>query len=207
MSRTLEYKALLFDLGGVVLRLNPERVLRIWSNYGDAEFTEVASKWQIGEPYKLHEIGEINFIQLTNHLANLLGIEMTQDQWLTGWNALFDGVFEDVVDRLALIAHKMPIYAYTNTNREHSDVWSLRYAEELSSFKRIYVSSEIHKRKPDISSFQWVAEDMGYSEQDIFFFDDNIENIMGAKRAGMHAQHVDDPQITASVLDKIILTL
>ena len=48
---------------------------------------------------------------------------------------------------------------------------------------------------------------MGYSERDIFFFDDNVENIMGAKRAGMHAQHVDDPQITASVLDKIILTL
>lgn len=207
MSSTPQYKALLFDLGGVILRLNPERVLRTWSNYGNLEFEDVASRWQIGEAYKRHEIGEISFAQLTKHLGSLLGIEMTQNQWLAGWNALFDGVFEDVVDRLALIAQKLPIYAYTNTNPEHKDVWSLRYAKELSSFKRIYVSSDIQKRKPDISSFQWVANDMGYSEQNIFFFDDNLENIMGAKEAGMRVQHVDDPQITASVIDKLMLTL
>ena len=207
MSSTPQYKALLFDLGGVILRLNPEKVLRTWSNYGNLEFEDVASRWQIGEAYKRHEIGEISFAQLTKHLCSLLGIEMTQNQWLAGWNALFDGVFEDVIDRLALIAQKLPIYAYTNTNPEHKDVWSLRYAKELSSFKRIYVSSDIQKRKPDIRSFQWVANDMGYSEQNIFFFDDNLENIMGAKEAGMRVQHVDDPQITASVIDKLMLTL
>ena len=207
MSSTRQYKALLFDLGGVILRLNPEKVLRTWSKYGNLEFEDVASRWLIGEAYKRHEIGEISFVQLTQHLGSLLGIEMTQNQWLAGWNALFDGVYKDVVDRLAVIAQKLPIYAYTNTNPEHKDVWSLRYTKELSSFKRIYVSSDIQKRKPDISSFQWVANDMGYSEQDIFFFDDNLENIMGAKEAGMCVQHIDDPKITASVIDKLMLTL
>ena len=204
MNTDPQYKALLFDLGGVILRLNPERVLRIWSAYGGAEFTALSSKWQIGEPYKLHETGEMDFPQLTKHLTNLLGIEITQEQWLFGWNSLFDGVFKDVIERITVIAKELPIYAYSNTNPEHVEVWSREYAEALTPFTQIYVSSEIRRRKPDIASFQWVANDMGYSEQEILFFDDNMENIEGAKRAGMHVHHITGPEITKTVLDEII---
>ncbi|TNF90047.1 MAG: HAD family phosphatase, partial [Gammaproteobacteria bacterium] len=49
----------------------------------------------------------------------------------------------------------------------------------------IYVSFTIGLRKPDQAAFEWVADAMQLSPEEILFLDDNPENVAGAIRSGL----------------------
>jgi FMN phosphatase YigB (HAD superfamily) len=69
-------------------------------------------------------------------------------------------------------------------------VWATRYARELSVFRSIFVSFEMGLRKPDPRAFGAVAQRTGFPASAFLFFDDTLENVMGARRVGMQAVHV-----------------
>jgi putative hydrolase of the HAD superfamily len=85
---------------------------------------------------------------------------------------------------------KIPIYAFTNSNPTHQQVWSQRFAAILSLFHTVFVSSELGKRKPEPEVFHTVAEAMGIKLPRIVFFDDSLENVEGARAIGLQAVHV-----------------
>ena len=84
----------------------------------------------------------------------------------------------------------MPIYAFTNSNRTHQIAWAKRFSETLSLFDALFISSEIGKRKPEPAAFQIVAESIGLEFHQMLFFDDSIENIIGARKLGLNTVHV-----------------
>lgn len=88
---------------------------------------------------------------------------------------------------LATAARHLPLYAFTNSNPTHQREWSARYAAELSSFRDIFVSSDLGLRKPDRAAFAAVAGRTGFRPAEILFFDDTAENVTGARAAGLQA--------------------
>ncbi|MNC96516.1 Alpha-D-glucose-1-phosphate phosphatase YihX [compost metagenome] len=74
----------------------------------------------------------------------------------------------------------------------------------LRVFRRVFVSCEIGKRKPDAEAFRAVAADMGFPESRILFFDDSLENVEGARAVGMRAVHVKSIADVENVLKSII---
>jgi putative hydrolase of the HAD superfamily len=107
-----------------------------------------------------------------------------------GWNAIFRGEIPGIRHLLSRVGRVLPLYAFTNTNAAHQAVWSMRFADLLAPFHRIYASHELGARKPDIAAFLAVAADMRVPPQRILFFDDVAENIVGARAAGMRAVQV-----------------
>jgi len=99
---------------------------------------------------------------------------------------------------LAEASQRFPLYAFTNSNPTHQAVWATRYAPELSVFRSIFVSSEMGLRKPDPGAFREIARRTGLPASAFIFFDDTLENVMGARTAGMQGVHVkstDDVRI------------
>ena len=143
----------------------------------------------------------MDFAAYAECLSARLGIELAEHDWRTGWNALFSGTFREVVDALPRAAARLPLYCFTNTNAEHQATWQARYGHCLTPFTKVYVSSEIGRRKPDAAAFAWVADDMGLRPADILFLDDSRENIRGAAAAGLQAVHVTGPDVTLRVLN------
>ena len=196
-------KALLLDLGGVVLRLRPRACFEYWADRAGVDIQDIGPRWGIDDAYRAHEVGALDFPTYTVGLGEKLGIELAERDWRTGWNALFSGTFADIVDALPRAAARIPTYCFTNTNAEHQQTWQTRYGHALTSFRKIYVSSEIGRRKPDVASFVWVAADMGVTPADILFLDDSRENVEGAASAGMQTVHVTGPEVTLDVLNEI----
>lgn len=60
----------------------------------------------------------------------------------------------------------------------------------LSAFRKVFVSSDLGKRKPEPNAFMAVAEAMAIPPPKILFFDDLLENVGAARRVGMQAVHV-----------------
>ena len=196
-------KALLLDMGGVVIEINPRAVFEHWAEAANVGIAELDSRWLLDEAYKAHEVGAIDFSAYIRTLSQRLNIELSESAWLAGWNALFVGPYAGVASALSAAAAHLPTFCYTNTNPAHQAEWSRRYQSVLSPFEKIYVSSEIGRRKPDPESFQWVAEDMGFEPSDIMFLDDSRENIRGAERAGMQTLEVTGPDVAETLLRRL----
>ena len=198
-------KAALFDMGGVLLRLRAQRTFESWSAASREPVENLRRRWLIDDAYKAFEVGDTDFEGFTAALSERLEIELSQSEWLAGWNAIFAGVHDGIVSRSRHLAERMPCYVFTNTNPEHEKIWSARYADELAHFEKIYVSSTVGVRKPGVDAYQAVLDDMGFDACDVVFFDDNAENIAGASQAALDAFHVTDVDATEQKLDALIL--
>ncbi len=194
-------KALLLDLGGVVLGLRPRACFEHWADRAGVDIRDIGPRWAIDDAYRAHEVGELDFPQYARRLSDRLGIELSEEDWRAGWNALFAEPFAEVASALPAVANRMPLYCFTNTNAEHQATWQTRFGHLLTPFRKVYVSSEIGRRKPDVASFTWVAADMGVTPSNILFLDDSRENIAGAQAAGLRAVHVTGPEVTLRVLN------
>ena len=65
------------------------------------------------------------------------------------------------------------------------------------------MSSELGLRKPDCAAFEGVANAMGIALSAILFFDDTLENVEGARAAGLQAVHVTMPSDVKCALVEI----
>ena len=196
-------RALLLDLGNVVLRVDFRRAFEYWANGAGVPAKHLHQRWQLDEAYELHEVGALEFEDYIAALSRRLMIDLPLEEWRAGWNAVFAGTYRDVHARLPQVRQRMPLYLFTNTNATHQAAWSTLYEDTLRHFDALYVSSEIGHRKPDVSAFRHVAEDMGYAPEQIVFVDDTKENVLGASAAGMDARMVTDENDVVRILDEL----
>ena len=69
-------KAILLDLGGVVLGINVAQVFQTWARRAGVESERIQHRWVMDEAYKLHEIGAIDFAEYARRLGQQLRVNM-----------------------------------------------------------------------------------------------------------------------------------
>lgn len=197
-------QAVLLDLGNVVLGIDFRRVFSAWASSANVDETVFYERWALDQAYKDHEIGALDFAAYTRALSARFDVEMSVPAWRDGWNDLWTEPFHDVVALLPLVAERYHLCGFTNTNQTHANRWRAAFPDELSSFAKIYVSSEIGLRKPDTESFSYVCADMGATAANTTFLDDTLENVEGAQRAGLEAVHVPRQADVVTVLSQLL---
>jgi putative hydrolase of the HAD superfamily len=180
-------RALLFDLGGVVVDLDFQRVFRRWASEAGCNAADIASRFTQDEAYCQHERGEIDAARYFASLRTSLAIDLGDEQFLEGWQSLYLDPCDGVDLLLELAGKAYPLYAFTNSNPSHRSVWFPLLRRELSHFEAVFESCELGLRKPDTEAFHRVADLAGFRPQDFLFFDDSVENVVGARDAGMQA--------------------
>ena len=152
------------------------------------------------EAFALHDTGRLTGDGYFESLRMSLGINISNADFLDGWNAIFVGEMPGISVLLAKVATNVPLYAFTNTNRAHHLYWSRHFGNFVSHFKEIFVSYKIGLRKPDAEAFQFVVEAIGVPAERILFFDDVLANVEGARACGLTPVHVT----TASTVPEIL---
>lgn len=180
-------RALMFDLGGVVIDLDFGRVLRAWAADAGCDAAVLRRRFTIDEAYQRHERGELDASGYFASLRRSMGLNLSDERFTAGWNDIYLGPVAGMPAMLAAAGQHLPLYAFTNSNPTHQRVWSTRFAAQLSVFRSVFVSSELGLRKPDPAAFAAVAQQAGLRTREILFFDDTAENVSGARAAGMHA--------------------
>ena len=192
--------ALLFDLGRVVLDIDFNKTLECWAGHADCESEHLVGRFARDDIYQRHEKGEISDAEFFAGLRSSLGIEISDAQFIEGWNAIFVGVMPGIAQLLARAAQRLPLYAFSNTNAAHVEHFSETYAGVLGHFREIFLSSAIGLRKPDAAAYDHVVKAIGVPASRIVFFDDLAENIEGARARGLTAVHVTSPGDVAHAL-------
>jgi HAD superfamily hydrolase (TIGR01509 family) len=195
--------ALLFDLGRVVLDIDFSKTLACWAAHAGCEPAQLVGRFARDDIYHRHERGEISDAEFFAALRTSLGVELSDAQFLEGWNAIFAGEMPGIAPLLERAAKRLPLYAFSNTNGAHVAHFSAAFAEVLGHFREIFLSSRIGLRKPDAAAYDHVVKAIGVPAQRIVFFDDLPENIEGARARGLTAVHVTSPDDVAHALDAL----
>jgi len=192
--------ALLFDLGRVVLNIDFPRALACWAGHAGCEPSDIAARYVVDESYHRHERGTISDEAFFANLRRSLGIAISDEQFLEGWNAIFAGEMEGIAPLLRRAAKHFPLYVYSNTNRAHIAYFTEAHAQTLIPFRELYYSSTIGHRKPDAAGFDHVVKAIGVPASRIVFFDDLVENVKAAQACGLKAVHVRSSADVADAL-------
>jgi glucose-1-phosphatase len=181
---------IIFDLGGVLVNIDFARVFSVWASYAKTDIEHIKSRYNFDKYYEAHERGEISQLEYFSSLRGSLEIDITDEQFSDGWNSIFGEEIADITPILQKLSQKRPLFILTNTNTIHQKVWENRYANLLSNFKQIFVSSDIGLRKPEPKIFKYVSENTGIDLKRLVFFDDMLENVTGARNVGISSIQV-----------------
>jgi len=195
-------QALLFDLGGVLIDIDFRRAFAAWGEAAAAPAAGLAERFVFDAAYHAYERGEIGETEYFASLRALLGISISDDEFLEGWNAIFVGARPGVDAMLARLAESWPLYVFSNTSRAHKLYFQARYSALLAPVREVFCSCDIGLRKPTLEAYSDVCRRVGVPPGRVAFFDDLDENVRGARNAGLRAFHVRADEGTPQVLER-----
>jgi putative hydrolase of the HAD superfamily len=179
--------ALVFDLGGVLIDVDFGRVMAHWADAAKVGKDRLAGQFGPDEAYCAHERGELSHTDYFASLRKSLSLDLSDEQFLSGWNAIFGDPVPGMEPIVRSLADRFPLYVFSNTNQVHRAHWEPRHRRLLALFREVICSCDIGLRKPDPHAFLFVARRVGVAPQRIAFFDDVEENVAGAREAGLRA--------------------
>lgn len=183
----------IFDLGNVVIDIDFNRVLGVWSNLSGVPLATLQARFTMDEAFELHERGEISDEEFAERLSHDMGMLLSFEQFTAGWQAIFVALRPEVLDimkRLRQAGHRAVILS--NTNRLHCAHWPALFPEVMDAADRLYLSQDIGMRKPEASIYQYVLAQENVSPSQAVFFDDNAQNVAAGQASGIQSVLVTD---------------
>lgn len=183
-------KLIIFDLGKVVFDYDLSRISKSLSEYSPKKelFEDMDSFiYSNRELFFSYERGTVSSENFYKSFMKLLAIEdLPYDKFCDIWNDIFTPV-QDVVDLVTSLSHRYDLAMLSNTNELHFDSLYKKYPDIFLKFKKLHLSYLMNERKPDTAIYEQVIKEHNIEPQNIFFTDDNKENIYAAMLCGIKA--------------------
>jgi len=213
-----DIKVLLFDLGGVVIDIDPKKAiseLKKISSKTVTEFKELDYRYEtfnsdLSKLFNAYEKGEISDQVFRNGLRTAGNLDLDDKNIDEIWNLVIVKIHSDILEIILQLKSKYLIMILSNTNSIHRNFFDKlcidlyqKTFEQL--FDNVFYSFKLKCRKPDKEIYEKVVEKSKYLPSEILFFDDMIENLSECKKMGMSTYHVKSTLELKSFLSNLIL--
>lgn len=192
-----EIRVLLFDLGGVLLRLN-DPLETFGLDLTHAEFME---QWLMSPSVREFERGAIDSDTFAANIVAEASLAYDATEFLRRFDAWPDQLYPGTLELLKEIPRHYERAILSNTNAVH---WNrVNHDGRLTGcFDRIFLSCETGLLKPDVQAFAHVAASYDCAARHILFFDDNPLNVNAALELGCSAELVNGVDELRRAFDK-----
>jgi glucose-1-phosphatase len=183
------YKAIIFDLGGVLVKLvGVPRMMELCSGQG-LSVDGMWRRWLSSPAVRLFESGKLTSEEFGRRIVKEFGMDIPSSQYLEEFTLWPVGKYPGVNELLASVKKRLTIASLSNTNDLH---WNRMVSEMdfIHLFDYNFPSHLTGRLKPDAEAFLAAAKEMGIRPGEALFLDDNLINVEGAKNAGMDAVEV-----------------
>lgn len=203
MTPTQKYKALIFDLGNVIIDISPKNTCDYWADLCGIDPMELYVAFPFDETYAQFERGEIGPEIFMAHVTKCMNINISERDFIEGWKRILLQIRRNIPELLQKLNTSYRIVALSNTNEIHVPMWLEMCTPILSYFEKIFSSNEIGFRKPEQNAYQHVLDFLQLPAEETVFLDDNHENILTAEKIGMKTVHVNSYEQMLNELIKI----
>jgi putative hydrolase of the HAD superfamily len=182
---------IIFDLGGVILNLDPAATQQAFEALGMVDFKQQYSTIRQTGSFDKFDRGEISEQEFRDHLRGFLPAKHTDEAIDKAWNAMLLDLPKERLELLEALGKKYRLFLLSNTNEIHVTAFSAYLQQTFGFndfsgyFERAYYSCRIGKRKPDAEAFQYVLDENGLKAEETFFIDDSPQHVEGAKKVGI----------------------
>jgi len=201
---THKIETILFDLGGVLVDWNPEYVFKKVF-HGDQEKvawflnTVCTPDWNM-EQDAGRTIEEANAIKI----AEFPEYEKEIRTFYNDWPQMFTGPIQGTLQIFEAIK-KSKNYRYYALTNWSAETWptALELFPFLNTFEGVVVSGVEKTRKPFNKIYEIILERYDINPKTAVFIDDNYDNILAARKFGIHGIHFLSPEQLAEDLKKL----
>ena len=203
-------KAIIFDLGAVILNINYQNTIDEFTKLGVNNAATFYSKKVQTNLFNQIETGMISSDEFLKALqketknANINQVEKA-------WNAMLLDLPEERIQLIEkLKKNNYSIYLLSNTNAIHIDAIKKQLGKRkwlafCKLFDKMYLSHELGLRKPDVKIFEYILKEQKIKAEEVFFIDDSPQHIASAKKIGIHCHHLLDDENIITLFPDIIL--
>ena len=201
MGSPENYKVILFDLGGVLLKLR-DPISTFGLQIDDSDFLRT---WIMSPSVRAFESGQIDCDEFSERVITEMKLPMDWQELLDRFNNWPDGFYPKAIKLVGRIPPRYVCAILSNTNALHWQQADLP-GKFGNRFDRCFLSYETGLLKPDQACFLQVIESYACRPEEILFFDDNPLNVEAAGADGIASVRVQGPDeleaglIAASVI-------
>lgn len=185
-------KNVVFDFGGVLLHLEPEKSYEAFTELLDKDFSQIPATLQ--DHLDQFEMGNMSNESFLWRFQKLATKNINPRDIIDAWNAMLVNIRPEIFPFLKSVKEDYNTFVLSNTNAIHIQYVLYKMLEQDHSirdwesyFSKVYYSHQLHMRKPHKNIYQKVQELESLIPAETLFIDDNQENITAAKSCGWHA--------------------
>lgn len=202
-------KNIIFDLGGVLLNINPKKTIEAFGALGMEQLIGDKGLTYDHEIFYLMEQGKVTPGEFRQGVRNLLPTAVSDNQIDTAWTAMLLDFPQIRVNLLQKLSHDFNLYLFSNTNAIHVDkyfdIFRSQHGFEVTSlFKQTFHSNEIGYRKPSVESFEEIIRLASINAEKSLFIDDSAANVEGAIACGMKGLWLQPGQTVEEIFSKYL---
>jgi len=202
-------KNIIFDLGGVLLNIDPKKTIDAFGKLGMDQLVGDHGLSYDHDIFYQMEQGKIIPKEFRNGVRKLLPVEACDQEIDDAWTAMlldFPAIRVELVKNLRT---EFNIYLFSNTNAIHVEKYHSNFRNqhgfEVSTlFENDFYSNEIGFRKPTAESFQEIIRLSGINPEESLFIDDSLPNVEAAIASGLQGLWLEPGQKVEEIFGEFL---
>ncbi|MEQ8414061.1 MAG: HAD family phosphatase [Imperialibacter sp.] len=192
-------KHLIFDLGGVIIDLNPEATYTSMERLTGRPIDQWLSGLHESQLFTDYEQGFLSDSEFRDSVRQIAAVSLTDTEINKAWNAMLGAIPRRRIDKVVELGKTYQTFVLSNTNGIH--VSAFNETLQLSTgkptldhfFNKVYFSHVMKMRKPETEIYQTVLGENNLNPREVLFLDDKEENLKGAEKLKIQTFLVPSP--------------
>jgi len=182
-------KAIIFDLGGVVVELDFSRFFKDIIEISPLNTPNSSLLLEFWRQSDIYHQGKISNKEFYSQACELLQTcALNQEQFFDSFNSVISHVKEDFLVLIKNLKEQnnIKLLCLSNVNSSHWHYLLEQNKEIVELFDELILSFEVHLTKPDPRLFKLAIQKAECKPEEIVFIDDGLNNIRSARELGIN---------------------
>jgi len=206
-------KHIIFDLGQVIINVNPGAVKEYMNAKGVGNVDELHLQLLEKDIYHQLETGKITPDEFRAEIKDIIDIPLKDKNIDEAWNAMLLDIPRERIKFMTRLKSKYKLYLLSNTNAIHwvsydqyfQDTYD--YPSINTFFTHTWYSHLMGVRKPDPEIFKMVLQEGQFDPSEVAFVDDLKDNVDAAALHGITPVHLPSGKEIMDLFDDDLILI
>ena len=182
------FKAILFDLGNVVVNFNHWIAVKRISEFAKKSPRDIYQLFFDSNLTSLYEEGKLSSIDFFSRVKDMLNLSIDYKKFVPIWNEIFFLTPDNLqIHKLALeLRDKYKVFLISNINELHFNYIKERF-KVLDGFEGFILSYQVKARKPDPKIYRAAIEYSCANPEQIVYIDDREDLVEAGRKIGLNS--------------------